>query len=136
MDLYKNFTAHRYWCILSKYTVIFPRWPEFIVDFNVFVIATYPELYENYIFSRIPELDSSENDRQGPEIFFFIFLIFSAVLQQKIPIICTQIDNNYMFDMPGRQLPAPPRNTQTEATSLCAWLCRSRLLCATSEFCT
>ena len=24
MDLYKNFAAHRYWCILSKYTVIFP----------------------------------------------------------------------------------------------------------------
>ena len=52
--------------------------------------------------------------------FFIIFLIFSAVLQQKIPIICTQIDNNYMFDMPGRQPPAPPRNTQTEVTSLCA----------------
>ena len=57
---------------------------------------------------------------RGPEIFFFIFLIFSAVLQQKIPIICTHIDNNYMFDIPGHQPPAPPRNTQTEATSLCA----------------
>ena len=89
MDLYKNFTAHRYLCILSKYTVIFPQWPEFIVDFNVFVIATYPELYENYVFSCIPELDSSRSDRQGAGIFFFIFLIFLAVLQQKIPIICT-----------------------------------------------
>ena len=101
--------------------MIFPRWPEFIVDFNVFVIAAYPELYENYVFLHIPELDSSESDRQGAGNFFFlIFLIFSGVLQQKIPIICTQIDNNYMFDMPGRQPPAPPRNTQTEATSLCA----------------
>ena len=101
--------------------MIFPRWPEFIVDLYVFVIAVHPELYENYVFLRIPELDSSKSDCQGPEIFFFfIFLIFSAVLQQKIPIICTQIDNNYMFDMPGHQLPAPPRNTQTEATSLCA----------------
>ena len=26
MDLYKNFTAHRYWSILSKYTVISPQW--------------------------------------------------------------------------------------------------------------
>ena len=101
--------------------MIFPQWPEFIVDFNVFVITAYPKLYENYVFSRIPELDSSESDRQGVgNFFFFIFLIFSAVLQQKIPIICTQIDNNYMFDMPGCQLPAPPRNTQTEVTSLCA----------------
>ena len=100
--------------------MIFPRWPEFIVDFNVFVIAAYPKLYENYVFSCIPELDSSESDHQGAGNFFLIFLIFSAVLQQKIPIICTQIDNNYMFDMPGHQLPAPPRNTQTEATSLCA----------------
>ena len=89
----------------------------------MFLIATYPELYENYVFSRIPELPryvSSESDRQGAEIYFFIFLIFSAVLQQKIPIICTQIDNNYMFDMPEHQPPVPPRNTQTEATSLCA----------------
>ena len=85
------------------------------------MIATYPELYENYVFSRIPELDSSESDHQGArKLFFFIFLIFSAVLQQKIPIICTQIDNNYMFDMPGRQPPAPSRNIQTEVTSLCA----------------
>ena len=45
---------------------------------------------------------------RGPKFFFFIFLIFSAVLQQNIPIICTQIDNNYMFDMPGHQPPAPP----------------------------
>ena len=76
MDLSKNFTAHRYWCILSKYTVIFPRWPEFIVDFNVFVIAAYPELYENYVFSRIPELPhyvSSKNDCQGAGNFFFLF---------------------------------------------------------------
>ena len=72
-------------------------------------------------FSCIPELDSSENDRQGAgKFFFFFFLIFSAILQQKIPILCTQIDNKYMFDMPGCQLPAPPRNTQTEVTSLCA----------------
>ena len=84
------------------------------------MIAAYPKQYENYVFLHIPELDSSESDRQGAGNFFFIFLIFSAVLQQKIPIICTQIDNNYMFDMPGRQLPAPPRNTQTEVTPLCA----------------
>ena len=109
MDLYKNFTAHRYWCILSKYTVIFPRWPEFIVDFNVFVIAVYPELYKNYVFSCIPKLDSSKSDRQGAGNFlFFIFLIFSVVLQQKLPIICTQIDNNYIFDMPGCQPQLPP----------------------------
>ena len=111
MDLYKNFTGHRYWCIPSKYTVIFPQWPEFIVDFNVFVIAAYPELYENYVFSCIPELPhyvDSKVTARGPEIFFLIFLIFSAFLQQKIPIICTQIDNNYMFDMPGCQPPAPP----------------------------
>ena len=90
----------------------------------MFLIAVYPELYEKYVFSCIPELPcyvSSKSDRQGAEFFFFFFfLIFSAVLQQKIPIICTQIDNNYMFDMPGHQPPAPPRNTQTEATSLCA----------------
>ena len=101
--------------------MIFPQWPEFIVDFNVFVIATYAKLYKNYVFLHIPELDSSESDHQGAGKFFFlIFLIFSAVLQQKIPIICTQKDNNYMFDMPGRQPPAPPRNTQTKVTSLCA----------------
>ena len=89
-----------------------------------------PNYTKNYVFSHIPELDSSESDRQGAGNFFFIiFLIFSAILQQKIPIFCTQIDNNYMFDMPGCQLPAPPRNTETEATSLCAWLCRSRLMC-------
>ena len=52
--------------------MIFPRWPEFIVDFNVFVIAAYPELYENYVFSRIPKLDSSESDHQGAK-FFFLF---------------------------------------------------------------
>ena len=108
----------------------------------MFLIAAYPELYENYVFLCIPKLPcyfSSESDRQGARIIFFIFLIFSAVLQQKIPIICTQIDNNYMFDMPGHQPPAPPRNTQTEMTSLCTSLCatsRSRLLCATSKFCT
>ena len=86
MDLYKNFTAHRYWCILSKYTVIFPRWPEFIVDFYVFVIAAYPELYENYVFSHIPELPhyvSSESDRQGAEIFFFYFLDFLSGFATK-----------------------------------------------------
>ena len=88
-----------------------------------------PNYMKITFFSRIPELDSSESDCQGAENFFFIFLIFSVVLQQKIPILCTQIDNKYMFDMPGRQLPAPPRNTQTEVTSLCAWLCRSRLMC-------
>ena len=65
-------------------------------------------------------LVSSKSDRQGAGNFFFIVLIFSAVLQQKIPIICTQIDNKYMFDMPGHQPPAPPKNTQTEVTSLCA----------------
>ena len=90
----------------------------------MFLITAYPELYENYGFSHIPKLPryvSSESDCQGAEIFFkIIFLIFSAVLQQKIPIICTQIDNNYMFDMPGHQPPALPRNTQTEATLLCA----------------
>ena len=66
----------------------------------MFLIAAYPEVYENYVFSRIPELPhyvSSESDCQGAEnFFFFIFLIFSAVLQQNIPIICTQIDNNYV----------------------------------------
>ena len=63
--------------------MIFPRWPEFIVDFNVFVIAAYPELYENYIFSRIPELDSSKSDRQGTEIFFFYFLDFLSGFATK-----------------------------------------------------
>ena len=53
--------------------MIFPRWPEFIVDFNVFVIAPYPKLYENYVFSHIPKLDSSESDRQGAKFFFFKF---------------------------------------------------------------
>ena len=53
--------------------MIFPQWPEFIVDFNVFVIAAYPELYKNYVFSRIPELDSSDSDRQGAGNFFFLF---------------------------------------------------------------
>ena len=92
--------------------MIFPRWPEFIVDFNVFVIAAYPKLYENYVFLCIPRttLLVLEVTARGPENFlFFIFLIFSVVLQQKIPIICTQIDNNYMFDMPGHQPPAPPQ---------------------------
>ena len=27
MHLYKNSTGHRYWCILSKYTVLVSRWP-------------------------------------------------------------------------------------------------------------
>ena len=54
--------------------MIFPRWREFIVDFNVFVIAAYPELYENYIFLHIPELDSSKSDHQGArKILFFLF---------------------------------------------------------------
>ena len=77
--------------------MIFPRWPEFIVDFNVFVIATYPELYKNYVFCVFPNYIVLKVTARGPEIFFFfIFLIFSAVLQQKIPIICTQIDHNYV----------------------------------------
>ena len=88
------------------------------------MIAVYPELYENYGFFRLfPNYLVTlvlKVTARGPEIFFFIFLIFSAVLQQKIPIICTQIDNNYLFDMPGRQPPAPLKNTQTEVTSLCA----------------
>ena len=56
--------------------MIFPQWPEFIVDFNVFVIAAYPELYKNYVFSHIPKLPhyvSSESDCQGAENFFFKF---------------------------------------------------------------
>ena len=56
--------------------MIFPRWPEFIVDFNVFVIAMYPELYENYIFLCIPKLPhyiSSESDCQGAGNFYFLF---------------------------------------------------------------
>ena len=62
--------------------MIFPRCPEFIVDFNVFVITAYPKLYENYVFSRIPEQDSFKSDRQGAGKFFkIIFLIFSVVLQ-------------------------------------------------------
>ena len=102
--------------------MIFPQWPEFIVDFNVFVITAYPKLYKNYVFSCFPKLPQlvPKVTARGSENFFFFFLIFSAFLQQKIPNICTQIDNNYMFDMPGRQPPASPRNTQTEATSLCA----------------
>ena len=65
--------------------MIFPRWPEFIVDFNVFVIAAYPKLYENYIFSLIPELDSSESDRQeaGKFFFFFYFLDFLSGFATK-----------------------------------------------------
>ena len=63
--------------------MIFPRWPEFIVDFNVFVIAAYPELYENYVFLRIPELDSSESDRQGAVKFFFFFLDFLSGFATK-----------------------------------------------------
>ena len=63
--------------------MIFPRWPEFIVDFNVFVIAMYPELYENSFFSRIPELDSSESDRQGAGKFFFYFLDFLSGFATK-----------------------------------------------------
>ena len=55
-------------------------------------------------------LDSSEGDRQGSgNFFFFIFLIFSAVLQQKIPIICTQIDNNYMFEYAWAPAPSSPQ---------------------------
>ena len=85
------------------------------------MVTVYPKLYENYVFSCIPEPPQlvPKVTARGPEIFFF-FLIFSAFLQQKIPIICTQIDNNYMFDMPGHQPPISPRNTQTEVTSLCA----------------
>ena len=55
--------------------MIFPRWPEFIVDFNVFVIAAYPELYENYIFfvySRTTLLVPKVTAR-GPENFYFLF---------------------------------------------------------------
>ena len=58
--------------------MIFPRWPEFIVDFNVFVIAAYPKLYENYIFfvySRTTSLVPKVTAR-GPENFFFYFLYF------------------------------------------------------------
>ena len=50
--------------------MIFPQWPEFIVDFNVFVIAMCPKLYENYAFLRISKLDSSKSDRQGAGNFF------------------------------------------------------------------
>ena len=63
--------------------MIFPRWPEFIVDFNVFVMATYPKLYENYVFLRIPKLDSSESDRQGAKIFLFYFLDFLSSFATK-----------------------------------------------------
>ena len=52
----------------------------------MFLIATYPELYENYVFSRIPELPhyvSSENDRQGAKIFFFNFLDFLSGFATK-----------------------------------------------------
>ena len=64
--------------------MIFPRWPEFIVDFNVFVITAYPELYENYVFSRIPKLDSSESDCQGAgKFFFFYFLDFLSGFATK-----------------------------------------------------
>ena len=63
--------------------MIFPRWPEFIVDFNVFVIAAYPELYKNYVFSHIPELDSSKSDCQGARNFFFYFLDFLSGFATK-----------------------------------------------------
>ena len=42
----------------------------------MFLIAAYPQLYENYVFSRFPELPryiSSESDHQGAENFFFLF---------------------------------------------------------------
>ena len=63
--------------------MIFPQWPEFIVDFNVFVITAYPELYENYVFSRIPKLDSSKSDCQGAGNFFFYFLDFLSSFATK-----------------------------------------------------
>ena len=63
--------------------MIFPQWPEFIVDFNVFVITAYPELYENYVFSRIPELDSSKSDHQGAGNFYFYFLDFLSGFATK-----------------------------------------------------
>ena len=53
----------------------------------MFLIAAYPELYENYVFSRIPKLPSyvsSESDRQGAEkIFFFYFLDFLSGFATK-----------------------------------------------------
>ena len=57
-------------------------------------------VFPNYRVMLVPKVTA-----RGLDFFFLIFLIFSAVLQQKIPIICTQIDNNYMFDMPGHQPP-------------------------------
>ena len=42
MDSYKNFTGHRYECILSKYRVIFPRWVELkhiSMDFKFCLLA-------------------------------------------------------------------------------------------------
>ena len=47
------------------------------------MIAAYPELYENYVFSHIPELDSSESDCQGAGKFFFYFLDFLSGFATK-----------------------------------------------------
>ena len=63
--------------------MIFPRWPEFIVDFNVFVIAGIPNYTKITFFSHIPELDSSESDRQEAGNFFFNFLDFLSGFATK-----------------------------------------------------
>ena len=45
----------------------------------MFLIAAYPELYKNYIFSRIPNyriMLVSKVTARGLEIFFFYFLDF------------------------------------------------------------
>ena len=40
MDSYKNFTGHRYQCILSKYRAIFPRWLHLSHIFDGFEILS------------------------------------------------------------------------------------------------
>ena len=54
MDLHKNFTAHRYLCILSKYTVVFPQWSFLSTKFDGFTILIGSNIFPLLVATLVP----------------------------------------------------------------------------------
>ena len=135
MDSYKNFTGHRYWCILSKYRVIFPRWLELkhiSMDLKNFSLLLphilSPSLAMRESRSRvhmrndiIVSIYSNRNEQEGALGKPFHFEFLNSNIQVIRPHFKSSfwlfVDNNCIYIVPERQPLAPPRNTQTEATS-------------------
>ena len=130
MDSYKNFTGHRYWCILSKYRAIFTWWLELkhiSMDFKFCLLAPCSDrvtrICPKVIISRLIGDDWGRHDCKWCENAGnsvepkFLNLNYSENTAYFKTPFWLLVDNNCIYIVPEHQPLAPPRNTQTKVTS-------------------